>query len=152
MYASRHSPPPLLDEIINYHPLEAGKPESSWDGIIHRVLNHPDDGHASKLIRAIAHGEQVCRPFEDSEKFRIKGKMWLQLGNMGKIIGWIVTQIGANCKYSYRFGSRERERELELGALGWVRSGMGEVRWIRAHSKKNFADSSRVEDRPRAQL
>ncbi|MCJ1417686.1 hypothetical protein MMC32_004030 [Xylographa parallela] len=82
MYASRHCPPPLLDDITNYQPREAGKSGSAWEGIIHRVFNHPDDGHVSKLVRAIAHGAQVCKPFEGSEKFRINGKMWLQLGNM----------------------------------------------------------------------
>ncbi|MCJ1380737.1 hypothetical protein MMC17_003845 [Xylographa soralifera] len=104
MYTSRHCPPPLLDDIINYQPREAGKSGTSWEGVIHRVLNHPDDGHASKLVRAIAHGEQVCKPFEGSEKFRIKGKMWLQLGNMGKKTHRIAAQMDANCLLSYRLG------------------------------------------------
>lgn len=84
MYASRRSPPPLLDDIVNYRPLEASTAQNSWSGVIDRVINHPDDGHACKLVRAIAHGEQVSRPFNGSEKFRIQGKMWLQLGNMGE--------------------------------------------------------------------
>ncbi|MCJ1286083.1 hypothetical protein MMC26_005426 [Xylographa opegraphella] len=82
MYVSRHCPPPLLDDIIHYQPREAGQPGSTWEGIIERVLNHPDDGHASKLVRAIAHAEQISKPFDGSEKFRINGPMWLQLGNM----------------------------------------------------------------------
>jgi len=85
MYASRRSPTPLLDDIKNYHPKEAGKPGSqSWNAIIKRVNTHPDDGHAAKLVRAIAHGELVSKPYEGSEKFRIKDGMWLQLGNMGE--------------------------------------------------------------------
>ena len=86
MYASRHCPAPLLDDIKQYHPKEAGKPESqSWDAIFKRVIAHPDDGHSSKLVRALAHGELVSKPYEGSEKFRIKDGMWLQLGNMGKL-------------------------------------------------------------------
>lgn len=48
------------------------------------MITHPDDGHAAKLVRAIAHGELVSKPYEGSEKFRIKDGMWLQLGNMGE--------------------------------------------------------------------
>lgn len=79
MYASRRSPKPLLDEIINYQPRI---PADSWDAIFERVKNHSDDGHACKLVRALAHGERICAPFEDDPKFRIKKDMWLQLGHM----------------------------------------------------------------------
>ena len=69
-----------MEEITQYRPKSAG----SWGGIFERVRNHDDDGHAAKLIRALAYGEQICRPFEDDQKFRIGGKMWLQLGHMGE--------------------------------------------------------------------
>jgi len=78
MYASRHSPPLLLDEVRNYRP----EHPSGWDNIFERVKNHPDDGHAAKLIRALAHGEKVGKPFERGDAFRIKGALWLQLGHM----------------------------------------------------------------------
>ncbi len=84
MYASRRSPEPLLDEIINYKPKEpSSEGGDPWGGIFRRVGEHQDDGHASKLVRALAHGEEACRPYEDNEAFRIKNKMWLQLGHMG---------------------------------------------------------------------
>ncbi|KAI9847964.1 MAG: hypothetical protein M1837_001481 [Sclerophora amabilis] len=80
LYASRRSPTLLLDEITNYVPKH---PQASdWDAIIERAKVFGDDGHACKFVRALAHAEQVCAPWEHSEKFRIKGKMWLQLGNM----------------------------------------------------------------------
>jgi len=81
MYASRGSPEPLMEEIKNYEPK---KPEQDWSGIIERVDNHPDDGHASKLIRALAHGEKACQPYEgeSDETFPIKRDMWLKLGHM----------------------------------------------------------------------
>jgi len=85
MYASRRSPKPLLDEITNYKPKEPTREgDNPWDGIFQRAKEHDDDGHLAKLARALAHGELVCRPFEDRESFRIKGKMWSQLGHMGK--------------------------------------------------------------------
>lgn len=83
MYASRRSPKPLLDEMINYRP---ARPEaSSWNEIYKRICDKEDDGHGSKLIRAVSHGEQVCRPYQDDSRFRIKGEMWQKLGNMGKL-------------------------------------------------------------------
>ncbi|KAI9880934.1 MAG: hypothetical protein M1830_010002 [Pleopsidium flavum] len=83
MFASRRSPKPLLDEITNYKPKEQTKEgDDPWQGIFQRAKEHNDDGHLGKLVRALAHGEQVCRPYEDRESFRIKGKMWSQLGHM----------------------------------------------------------------------
>ncbi|KAI4282923.1 MAG: hypothetical protein L6R38_002542, partial [Xanthoria sp. 2 TBL-2021] len=79
MYASRRAPDPLLDEIVNYRPKH---PKGSWDGIFKRVVEHEDDGHASKLVRALKHGEQICIPYNDDPRFRIKEDMWLKLGHM----------------------------------------------------------------------
>ncbi|KAI4203549.1 MAG: hypothetical protein LQ350_001739 [Teloschistes chrysophthalmus] len=61
MYASRHAPELLLDEIVNYGPK-----------------------------CALRHGEEICRPYDnnnnnnngDDPRFRIKGGMWLKLGHM----------------------------------------------------------------------
>ncbi|KAL8697205.1 MAG: hypothetical protein Q9224_002426 [Gallowayella concinna] len=78
MYASRKAPKLLPNEIVDYKP----KQPSGWDGIIERVIAHPDDGHASKLVRALKHGENICRPYEGDPKFRVKDGMWLQLGHM----------------------------------------------------------------------
>lgn len=80
MYASRRSPKPLLDEIVHYKPVQ---PLDSWDSIFDRVRNHPDDGHAAKLVRALAHAEKLCEGYENDPRFRIKDGMWLQLGHMG---------------------------------------------------------------------
>lgn len=80
MYASRRSPTPLLEEITNYK----AKQQSPLDGIIKRVVGHDDDGHAAKLVRAIAHGGKVSKSYEDSSNFRIKNGMWLQLEHMSK--------------------------------------------------------------------
>jgi hypothetical protein len=78
MYVSRGSPSPLLSEVTNYK----SKKDSSWDEVIKRVNKYEDDGHSSKLVRALAHGEQVCRKYEDKDGFRITGGMWRTLGNM----------------------------------------------------------------------
>lgn len=80
IYASRGCAKLLLDEIKEYQPK---KQSSGWEDIIERVNNLPgDDGHAAKLIRALAHGEQISKPYETKENFRIKGDMWLKLGHM----------------------------------------------------------------------
>lgn len=83
MYASRHSPELLINEITEYKPkIPTTASRDPWGDLFHRVRSHEDDGHASKLIRALAHGQQTCKPFEDRPEFRIKGDMWLQLGHM----------------------------------------------------------------------
>lgn len=81
MYASRRSPEPLVDDIINYKPK---KPSNEWDDIFLRARKHEDDGHCSKLVRALAHGEKLCEPYNlGGPLLRVKGDMWLQLGHMG---------------------------------------------------------------------
>lgn len=84
MYASRRSPPLLSEEISNYKP----KIPSSWDDIFTRARKTEDDGHASKLVRALAHGEKLCEAPGSSgssdSTFQIKNEMWLQLGHMGE--------------------------------------------------------------------
>ena len=68
----------LIDEITNYSPKQAGE----WDTIFKRVDRHEDDGHAAKFIRALAHGQQACAPFEEKESWPVRGKLWLQLAHM----------------------------------------------------------------------
>jgi hypothetical protein len=82
MYASRRSPALLLEEITNYVPakLEAG--EAEWKGIFQRLFEYQDDGHAIKLGRAVANGEQVSKEYEDEKWAKIKGFMWEKVGNM----------------------------------------------------------------------
>jgi hypothetical protein len=78
MYASRGCPPQLLDEVTTYTPQR----DSEWSHIITRVNRLEDDGHAAKLVRALAHGEQACKAYQDREGFLIKGDMWRTLGHM----------------------------------------------------------------------
>ena len=92
MYASRRSPKPRMDVIDDYKPKHPETAKNTivetgpWDAIFARVLHHDDDGHAAKLVRALAHGETICAANSmDDPLFRIKGDMWLQLGHMGKL-------------------------------------------------------------------
>jgi hypothetical protein len=78
MYASRKSPEIRLDLVRGYKPQRP----SGWDEIQSRVCALPDDGHASKLVRAIAHGEKICQPYQNDDAFPLRGSDWLQLGHM----------------------------------------------------------------------
>lgn len=78
MYASRASPSLNLSEITHYH----SSRDLSWDKLFQKANRFEDDGHTSKLVRAIAHGEKACANFEGKEGFVIKGDMWRTLGNM----------------------------------------------------------------------
>jgi hypothetical protein len=81
MYVSRRTPELLLDEIKNY---KAKNPRDRWEEIFKRVDRFEDDGHASKLIRTIAQGEKVCKPYEGEadDVFPLKGELWLKLAHM----------------------------------------------------------------------
>ena len=83
-YVSRGSPELRLDEVSSY------KASKDWNTIFATSIVHPgDDGHASKLMRALAHGEEVSRPYEAQAKEKglsITGDMWLKTGNMGKFL------------------------------------------------------------------
>jgi hypothetical protein len=78
MYVSRGCPDLLSDEVHNYAPTK----DSDMGGVIKRVNRVEDDGHACKLVRAIANAEAVCKGHEGKEGFRVKGDMWRKLGHM----------------------------------------------------------------------
>jgi len=90
MYASRRAPELLYDEIANYKPLkaakegksDAGSSYDSWDSIFARVNALEDDGHASKLVRAVACAEKVCAPYAGKPGFKLAKEDWLKIGNM----------------------------------------------------------------------
>jgi hypothetical protein len=80
MYASRRSPALLLSEVKNYRPAQPEK--SSWKDVIERVTGMEDDGHVSKLVRALAHGEKACGAWEGGKGFLLEGDMWRTVANM----------------------------------------------------------------------
>ena len=80
-YAARRAPELLPNEVTNYVPLQHNA--SDWSSVIARSNHIDDDGHTCKLVRALAHGQQISQPWEESDNYRVKGPMWLQLANMG---------------------------------------------------------------------
>ena len=78
MYASRKSPKILMDEIRGHKP----KKPSGWDEVQDRVCSIDDDGHTVKLVRAIAHAQEISKPYEDNDAFRLKQADFLQLAHM----------------------------------------------------------------------
>ncbi|BDD58748.1 hypothetical protein MAP00_004003 [Monascus purpureus] len=84
MYVSRGAPDLSLQDVVR-HPTS-----KDWNTIFSESAKHPkDDSHLSKMERAVAHGERVCRPFEGRAKeigLMITGDMWLKIANMGKIL------------------------------------------------------------------
>ena len=83
MYASRRSPPLLLEEIATYTPRKLEKGDAEWPGLFQRLFEYEDDGHAVKLARAVRHGELVSKSYERKVEWdRVKGFMWEKIGNM----------------------------------------------------------------------
>lgn len=82
LYVSRGCPKLNIDEITHYKP---SRPQDGWAEIAKRVEGLEDDGHASKLIRAIAHGAQVSKAYQgqSTDVFPIQGDdAWLKLGHL----------------------------------------------------------------------
>jgi hypothetical protein len=85
LYVSRHNPKLSLDEIAKYKPQKpVPTGEDPWPSLYKRVTQFADDGHASKLVRALGHAKHVCTPFENDEElgFKIRGDMWDTVGHM----------------------------------------------------------------------
>jgi hypothetical protein len=79
MYVSRGSPELRLNEVTQY-PVT-----NDWPTLFSRAVKHPgDDGHLVKLVRALAHGEEVCRVADKDSEMPVSGDMWLRIGNMGE--------------------------------------------------------------------
>lgn len=83
LYVSRGAPQLHLDEISGY-PVS-----NDWNTIITQSNQHAhDDGHLSKLVRALKNAEEnVCAPFEaqaQAKGLKITGDMWLKIANMGE--------------------------------------------------------------------
>jgi len=53
------------------------KQPSGWDEIFARACLHEDDGHMIKLIRALANGEKVSKPYDHLPEFRMKQDSFL---------------------------------------------------------------------------
>ncbi|KAI1952671.1 hypothetical protein LOZ12_000297 [Ophidiomyces ophidiicola] len=77
VYVSRACPEPRVNEIINY------KATKTWQQIFEASFaSAREDGHAAKLMRTLAYGEQSERPSNSTGGFPVKGDMWAKLGNM----------------------------------------------------------------------
>ncbi|KAL6719031.1 hypothetical protein ACLMJK_003266 [Lecanora helva] len=75
LWAGVGSPPPQIDWLLT-HPRK--QPNCGWEGIYERANKHEDDGHMIKLIRALKNGEDVCKPYEGREEFKMKQDWFLQ--------------------------------------------------------------------------
>lgn len=74
MYAAMGCPVPKMEWVLSHKPRY---PNTDWNQVIQRVLNHKDDGHMAKLIRAIKHAEEVSAPYNHMPEFRVKQNMFL---------------------------------------------------------------------------
>lgn len=83
MYASRRAPEILLEEIVGYKPKLPPKDDGeALKEVFERVVKTEDDGHAAKLVRAIAHGKSFTRKYQREEGFVLKEEAWDKLAHM----------------------------------------------------------------------
>ena len=87
LYASRASPALLMDDIRSYKvnkKLLDLKDGDVWPQLFAKVCAMPDDGHASKFLRAIANAEVISKKYEGGKGFRVRGNDWEKLGQIGE--------------------------------------------------------------------
>ena len=82
VYVSRGSPELVLDEIQKYKP----KKPRDWKDLFHDVSVRPDDGHASKFVRALKNGAERSKPYDDRKEFKLKADDWLKYANAGTLL------------------------------------------------------------------
>lgn len=121
MYASRKSPPLHIDSIRGY---QAKRP-SDWDEIKHRVCIILDDGHAAKVVRALAHGHKVCKPYQSGDAYPLKDNDWHQLALMAID--------------SVEIDGQDEHAQIQFDGPGqaWVRSAGFDEAWVDVPEREN---------------
>ncbi|KAF4547311.1 Questin oxidase-like protein 1 [Elsinoe fawcettii] len=72
--------PSLHPEVIAaYQPRPKHR---TWEGIFDSARNWEDDGHLSKVIRALAFGEELCGEYGDEEWCKVKREGWLHFAGV----------------------------------------------------------------------
>jgi hypothetical protein len=79
MYAGCGCPRLYPERITNYAPK---RPQDGWKEIIHRANTYEDDGHTSKLIRALLSAESVTEPFLGVEGFPLKKEDFFKIAHI----------------------------------------------------------------------
>lgn len=75
MAAGVGCPEPHLEHTLEHDPKVAGG--SDWEEIFAQACEQRDDGHMIKFIRALKHGENVSKPYDHVDAFRLKQAMFL---------------------------------------------------------------------------
>lgn len=89
-----HGAPELTTKDLERHETRQG----TWKDVIKSSVNHKtDDGHLSKMIRALAFGREQLKPLQKTNKTLMKDHLWLKLA----IMGMLYTLNGALDKKRY---------------------------------------------------
>ncbi|MCJ1441062.1 MAG: hypothetical protein MMC23_001548 [Stictis urceolatum] len=78
-YVAKGSAELRYEEISGYKPV---REDNTWEDVFERAVNFEEDGHASKLIRALAFGEQRCGKWEGESWMPMKKADWGTVANM----------------------------------------------------------------------
>ena len=85
LFAICGAPENRLTELHLSHDVVTEKAhQEAWEDVLRRSTFINDDGHSAKLIRSLALGEMVSRPYEAKgiAGFEIGGKDWIQIARM----------------------------------------------------------------------
>ena len=96
IYVMFGSPELHVDEIARY------PAKQDWETVFSRSVTHPQaDAHVAKFVRAVAHAQTVCRPFEGRGlAMPISGDLWVRIANIGTYS--IITDTSSSMMYEFR--------------------------------------------------
>jgi hypothetical protein len=116
LYVSRGCPELMIGDVRAYQ-RAGGRELEGVEEVVKRANAYGDDGHAAKLIRALANGETVCREWEaegGEEEMMVRGDDWTKLINMAM-------------------------DSVEVGGPRWVRNAGFDNAWAEVPSREEVA-------------
>ncbi|KAH8664157.1 HypA protein [Xylariales sp. PMI_506] len=79
-FTTRGSAELSIDKIASYVPKDPSCRKTT--DLLPRMHKFVDDGHATKLFRALEIGRKACEPYQDKAWAEIKGGLWTQVAHM----------------------------------------------------------------------
>lgn len=123
MYAACRRPALYPERIEKYSPKRSSPADNTWDAVFARACAYQDDGHTSKLIRAIRNGWETSSPYFGTSGFSLKRDDFLKIAHM------VMDSVERMDDSSYRMSSKTEN--------SYARAGLDEqvirivMRWVR---------------------
>ncbi|KAF2098681.1 hypothetical protein NA57DRAFT_39590 [Rhizodiscina lignyota] len=116
LYAACRTPKLYPERVFQYQ----AKTPGDWESIFRRATSYQDDGHTSKLIRALKNGEEVTRPYAGAPGFQIPPEAFLTIAHM------VMDSVERMDEPDYKFPKalsyfRDMNEQVIRVTLRWIR-------------------------------